>query len=69
MRIQGKVYLTFVIEKDGSVSNVAVERGIYKSVDREAERIVRTFPNWKPAEMATGKVRSRVRVPINFVLE
>lgn len=66
---QGRVYVSFIVEKDGSVSSVQVERGVSKSIDREAERLVRMFPEWKPAEMAYGKVRARVRLPINFILE
>jgi protein TonB len=69
MNEQGRVYVSFVIEKDGSVSNIQIERGVSKSIDREAERLVRMFPTWKPAEMAYGKVRARVRLPINFILE
>lgn len=68
MGIQGRVYISFVVEKDGSVSNVQVERGIFKSIDREATRIVRSFPTWKPGEMPTGKVRTRVRLPITFTI-
>ena len=66
---QGRVYISFIVEKDGSVSSVQLERGVSKSIDREAERLVRMFPEWKPAEMAYGKVRARVRLPINFILE
>lgn len=66
--LQGTVYVSFIIEKDGSVSNVQIERGISETIDREAKRIVRGFPNWKPAENAYGKVRTIVRLPINFKL-
>lgn len=66
---QGIVYVSFIIEKDGSVSNVAIERGISETIDREAKRIVRNFPKWKPAENAYGKVRTIVRLPIKFILE
>lgn len=66
---QGKVYISFIIEKDGSVSNIEVERGVSKTIDREAKRIVKSFPKWKPGENAYGKVRTRVRLPLNFTLE
>jgi protein TonB len=66
---QGKVYVNFVVEKDGSISNVNIERGVSDAIDREAERIIRSMPKWKPGEMSYGKVRSRVRLPINFVLK
>ena len=68
MNVQGKVYISFIVEKDGSVSNVEVERGVSSTIDREAKRIVKSFPNWKPGENAYGKVRTRVRLPLNFVL-
>ena len=66
---EGTVYISFVIEKDGSVSNVDIVRGVTKKIDREAKRVVRSFPNWKPAENAHGKVRTRVRLPIVFALD
>jgi protein TonB len=69
LNVQGRVYLSFVVERDGSVSNVNVERGVFQSIDREAARVVRSFPNWIPGEMPSGKVRTRVRVPINFTLQ
>lgn len=69
LNLQGKVYVSFVVEKDGSVSNVIVERGVCASLDREATRLVRSFPAWIPGEMPKGKVRTRVRLPINFTIE
>jgi protein TonB len=65
---QGKVYMSFVVEKDGSITNVVVERGVSNSLDREAKRIVKSFPEWIPGEIKMQKVRTRVRLPINFVL-
>lgn len=65
---QGTVYVSFVVEKDGSVTNVKTVRGISKTLDREAERIIRSFPNWIPGEDEYGVVRTRVNIPIRFVL-
>lgn len=56
MDIQGKVLISFVVEKDGSISNVFVEKGVYKSLDREAKRVVRSFPKWKPAELSAKRL-------------
>lgn len=67
--VQGIVYVSFVVEKDGSVSNVSIERGVSTTIDREAERVVKSFPSWEPAENEFGKVRSRVRLPLKFILE
>ena len=66
---QGKVFLSFVVEKDGSVTNVQIVRGVSESVDREAKRVVRSFPKWEPGENAWGKVRTRVLLPINIIIE
>ena len=66
---QGIVFVSFVVEKDGSVSTIKVERGVSRTLDREAKRIVRSFPNWKPGEDEYGVVRTRVRIPIRFILE
>lgn len=66
---QGRVYMSFVIEKDGSISGINVEQGVFKSIDREAVRIVRNMPKWKPGEVAAKPVRTRVTLPIVFVLE
>lgn len=65
---QGTVYVSFVVEKDGSVTNIKTVRGISKTLDREAERIVRSFPKWIPGEDKYGVVRTRVNLPIKFVL-
>jgi TonB family protein len=65
---QGSVFISFVVEPNGKVTNVFVEKGVYKSLDREAKRVVRSFPKWVPAELNAKKVRTRVRLPVVFVL-
>lgn len=65
---QGTVYVSFVVEKDGSISNIKTAKGISKTLDREAERIVRSFPKWIPGEDEYGVVRTRVSMPIKFIL-
>lgn len=67
--IQGKVYVQFVVEKDGSISAIEVKRGVDKELDREAKRIIRQMPKWIPGETKGLKVRTHVMLPINFVLE
>lgn len=66
---QGKVYIEFVVEKDGSISNAKVVRGVSKAIDKEAVRVISEMPNWRPAIKDKKIVRSRCRVPINFVLQ
>jgi protein TonB len=65
---EGTVYVSFVVEKDGSVSNVEIERGVTGALDREAKRVVRSFPKWNPAELKFANVRARIRLPIVFSL-
>lgn len=66
MGIQGTVYINFVVELDGSISNVIIERGVSEGLDREAKRIVKGFPNWIPGQSQAENVRTRVRLPIRF---
>ena len=67
--IQGKVMVSFVVERDGSVSNIKVMRGVDPSLDKEAVRVVKEMPKWKPG-MQTGKpVRSRFNLPVTFKLK
>ncbi len=65
---QGKVYVSFVVEPDGSISGVQVERGVSDDLDKEAKRLVRSMPNWKAGKNNGQKVRARCRLPINFTL-
>lgn len=69
MEDQGRVYLSFVVEADGSISNIKVERGVTKELDREAKRLARKMPKWTPGEAAGKKVRTRCRLPIVFTLQ
>jgi TonB family protein len=67
--IQGKVYIQFVVEKDGSVTNVIVRRGANNALlDAEAMRVVKLMPAWKPGTMRGKKVRVRYTLPITFSL-
>ena len=68
MNEQGRVYLSFVVEPDGSISNIAVERGVSGDLDREAKRLLRKMPNWVAGEAKGRKARTRCRLPINFTL-
>lgn len=68
MNEQGRVYLSFVVEPDGSISNIAVERGVSTDLDREAKRVVRSMPKWNAGEAKGKKARTRCRLPINFTL-
>lgn len=67
--IQGKVYVTFVVGKDGKVSNATIARGVDPSIDKEALRVVNALPAWKPGKQRGKPVNVSYTVPINFVLQ
>ena len=67
--VQGRVILTFIVEKDGSISNVRVARPVDPSLDAEAIRVVQSMPKWEPAKQRGQAVRVRYTVPIQFRLQ
>jgi TonB family protein len=66
--IQGKVFIKFVVEKDGSISNVKVLRGIGGGCDEEAVRVIKNMPGWKPGKIEGEPVRVVFNIPVNFGL-
>ncbi|HNQ38681.1 MAG: energy transducer TonB [Prolixibacteraceae bacterium] len=67
--IQGKVYVTFVVDKDGGISEAKIARGVDPSLDKEALRVVNSLPKWKPGKQRGKPVRVSYTVPISFVLQ
>lgn len=67
--IQGKVFVNFVVGKDGSVRNTRIARGVDPSLDREALRVISSLPPWKPGKQKGKEVAVSYTVPISFVLE
>jgi protein TonB len=67
-RVEGAVYVSFVVEKDGSVTDVKTIRGIHPDCDAEAERVVKLLPNWEPGTLDGQPVRVRFSLPIKFKL-
>ena len=67
--IQGKVYVQFVVEPNGSISHVQVLRGIGGGCDEEAVRVVQSMPKWKPGKQRGVPVRVQYMVPIVFRLQ
>jgi protein TonB len=65
---QGKIYLSFVIEKDGSVSNIRIVKGLSDKLNEVAIKVVEKMPKWKPAINNGKPVRSRYTLPISVVL-
>lgn len=69
MNEQGRVYLSFVVEADGKISDIKIERGVSGDLDKEAKRVIRKMPKWEAGEVGGKKVRTRCRLPIIFTLE
>ena len=67
-KLQGQVLVSFVIEKDGSVTNVTVEHGVDELLDDEAVRVVSVSPKWIPGQIKGEKVRTRMVIPVEFRL-
>jgi protein TonB len=68
-QIQGRVFVSFVVEKDGSITNVQIVRGVHPSLDEEARRVISDMPPWKPGRQNQRDVRVRFTLPISFVLK
>jgi protein TonB len=64
--IQGKVYVKFVVKKDGTIGEVKVVRGVHKTLDREAIRAVKSMPKWTAGEQRGKKVSVWFTLPVNF---
>lgn len=66
--IQGKVFVTFVVDEQGAVTNVKIARGVDPSLDNEALRVISTLKTWKPGKEKGKAVKVAFTVPINFAL-
>ncbi|MFV0471582.1 MAG: energy transducer TonB [Paludibacteraceae bacterium] len=67
--VQGKVTVQFVVGKDGSIENVHIARGVDKSLDAEAVRVIKSMPKWIPGKQDGRAVRVKFTVPVNFQLK
>ena len=65
---QGRVIVSFIVEKDGSISNARVAKSTYSSLDEEALRVVSAMPNWMPGKQDGQAVRVKYSVPVSFRL-
>jgi len=66
--ITGKVYISFIVDKTGSVTNVKVVRGVDKNLDAEAVRVIKSLPKYKPGKQRGKAVRVMFTIPIKFKL-
>ncbi len=66
--IQGRVLVTFIVNKDGAIVEPEVVKSVNPSLDKEALRVISTMPNWKPGSQRGKPVRVKYTVPVNFRL-
>ena len=67
--VQGRVIITFIVEKDGSISDAKVKKSVYKPFDEEALRVVNGMPKWIPGMMNGKPMRVRYTIPVSFKLQ
>ena len=67
--VQGRVVVSFVVEKDGSITDVKVVRSVDPSLDKEAARVVKSMPRWIPGKQNGSAVRVKYNVPVSFRLQ
>jgi protein TonB len=67
--IQGRVIVTFVVERDGSITDVKVAKSVDPSLDKEAQRVVKSMPHWIPGKQNGSAVRVKYTVPVTFRLQ
>jgi len=67
--IQGRVYVQFTVDKDGSIKDVKIQKGIGGGCDEEAVRVISTMPRWKPGRQNGNTVQVRHTLPIKFTLQ
>lgn len=66
--IEGKVIVQFVVDKDGSITNVQIVKSVDPSLDKEAKRVISAMPKWSPGFQRGKPVRVKYTVPVNFAL-
>jgi protein TonB len=67
--VQGRVIVTFVVERDGSITDVRVVKSVDPSLDKEAQRVVKSMPRWIPGKQNGSAVRVKYTVPVTFRLQ
>jgi periplasmic protein TonB len=69
-KVEGKVFVEFIVERDGTISpeNVRVLKGVHESLDAEAVRVIKMSPQWVPGNQKGKAVRTRMVMPLNFSL-
>lgn len=67
--VQGRVTMQFVVNKDGSIVDVTVLRGVDPALDKETVRVISGMPKWKPGKQRGKPVRCKYTVPVTFKLQ
>ena len=67
--VSGRVFVSFVVNTDGSIQDVTVLKGLGFGTDEEAVRVVKGMPKWRPGKQSGRPVRVKYNLPINFQLE
>ena len=67
--VQGRVLVNFIVERDGSLSNVKIERSVDPALDKEAVRVVKAMPKWQPGKQKGSTIRVKFKVPITFRMQ
>ena len=67
--VEGKIYVQFVVDKDGSITDVSIQKGIGAGCDEEAVRVVKLMPKWIPGKNNDEVVKTRISIPIVFALK
>ena len=67
--VQGRVVISFVVERDGHITDVQVARSVDPSLDKEAQRVVKSMPKWIPGKQNGSAVRVKYNVPVSFRLQ
>lgn len=68
MNVEGKVFIEFVVDKEGKIGNIVIVKGIGAGCDEEAIRILKLSPDWQPAKQRGKPVKQRIVLPIFFKL-
>jgi TonB family protein len=67
--IQGKVFVSFIVDKSGQITNAKIARGVHPALNKEALRVINSLPNWEPGKQRGQAVNVSYTVPINFTLQ
>ena len=68
-KVEGKVFVTFVVDSDGKITDVSLLKKVFPSLDAEAIRVISAMPNWIPGRQKGQAVRVKYTVPIMFRLK